>query len=91
MFYMCFLISITGADLLPDFFLEEGPESLRQKIVEQGGKPAFSGASKEAPAAGATSQVFKQIESLMNEELVKSINGIFQFNLKGNVQLVVFY
>ncbi|KAL4235783.1 Hydroxysteroid dehydrogenase-like protein 2 [Mactra antiquata] len=75
-----------GSPLLPDFFLDEGPEVLRQKIIEQGGKPAFgvgSSSTKSDTPAGATFQVFKQIEGLMNEDLVKSINGVFQFNLKG--------
>lgn len=72
-----------GKPLLPDFFLEEDPEYLRQRIVEQGGKPAFGGASKGAAAGGDTFKVFKQLESLLNEELVKTVGGVFKFDLKG--------
>lgn len=71
-----------GKPLLPDFFLEEDPESLRQQIVEQGGKPAFGGSSQHVQG-GATFQVFKQLESMVNEDLVKSVGGVFKFDLKG--------
>ena len=80
------LLNILGKPLLPDFFLEEDPEYLRQKIVEQGGKPAFGGQAKE-PQGGATFQVFKQLESMVNEDLVKSVGGVFKFDLKGNTIL----
>lgn len=69
--------------MLPDFFLDEDPESLKQQIVDQGGKPVFGGGATASKPAGASSQVFKQIEGLMSEDLVKSIGGIFQFNIKG--------
>lgn len=78
----------TGKSLLPDFFLEEDPEYLRQKMVEQGAKPAFGGASQQVQA-GATFQVFKQLESMLNEDLVKSVGGIFKFDLKGNLNLFI--
>ncbi|XP_045158567.1 hydroxysteroid dehydrogenase-like protein 2 [Mercenaria mercenaria] len=71
-----------GKPLLPDFFLEEDPEYLRQKIVEQGGKPAFGESSKEAQG-GETFQVFKQLEDMMTDDLVKSVGGVFKFDLKG--------
>ena len=74
---------VLGKPLLPDFFLEEDPEYLRQKIVEQGGKPAFGGANKEAQG-GSTLQVFKQLDNMINEDLVKSVGGVFKFELKGN-------
>ena len=87
MIYICF----SGKTLLPDFFLDEDPEALRQQIEEQGGRPAFGGSSRPQ-GKGATAQVFKQIESLLGEDLVKSMGGIFQFNLKGTVMtLTVFF
>ncbi|KAH3693711.1 hypothetical protein DPMN_081151, partial [Dreissena polymorpha] len=56
-----------GSNLLPDFFLELGPEALKSQI--------------EVKADSVLGKVFKQIEAMMSEDMVKSINGIFQFNL----------
>ena len=73
-----------GAKLLPDFFLDtEDPEALRDQMEKQGAKPAFGGGNKTATASSGPEKTFQIIQSLLNEELVKSINGIFQFNLSG--------
>lgn len=57
-------------------------------MAAEGAKPAFGGASS-SQGKGASGQVFKQIEGLMNEDLVKSMGGIFQFNLKGICFLLI--
>ena len=81
----CFHTYITGKPLLPDFFLEEGPEVLREKIMQGGGTPAFGGEVKtqKTSAGGSVAPVFDQIGSLLNEDLVKTMGGVFQFDLKG--------
>ena len=71
-----------GAKLLPDFFLDEDPNALRDQLEEEGGKPAFGGGSKASVARG-PAKTFQQIQALLSEDLVKSIGGIFQFNLSG--------
>ncbi|WAR24815.1 HSDL2-like protein [Mya arenaria] len=38
-----------STNLLPDFFLDEGPEVLQQKILDAGGKPAFMTGSGAKP------------------------------------------
>lgn len=75
---------VPGAKLLPDFFLDtEDPEALRDQMEKEGAKPAFGGGNKTAMASSGPAKTFKIIQSLLNEELVKSINGVFQFNLSG--------
>lgn len=73
---------VPGGKLLPDFFLEEDPEALRSQMVEEGATPAFSGGSKTAASSG-PAKTFQQIKGLLSEDLVKSIGGVFQFNLSG--------
>ncbi|XP_071126791.1 hydroxysteroid dehydrogenase-like protein 2 [Mytilus edulis] len=71
---------VPGNRLLPDFFLEEDPDFLRQQMVEDGAKPAFgrSSASSGGPAA-----TFETLKTMLNEDLVDSTKGVFQFNLSG--------
>lgn len=72
-----------GSKLLPDFFLDtEDPQALRDQMEQQGAKPAFGDGSK-TEVSGGPAKTFQQIQALLNEELVKSIGGIFQFNLSG--------
>lgn len=73
---------VPGSTLLPDFFLDgEDPHKIRQQMEEKGGTPAFGGGSKSA--AGGPAQTFSAIEGLLSEDLVSSMNGVFQFNLTG--------
>ena len=76
-----------GSTLLPDFFLDgEDPQQIRQQMEEKGAKPAFGGGSKTA--ASGPAQTFSAIEGLLSEDLVSSMNGVFQFNLTG---ILVFF
>lgn len=67
---------------MPDFFLdefEEKEEVMRQLKVNK---------AKSDPAAAENgdqvSGVFQKIQTLISDELVKSVNGVFDFNLSGN-------
>ena len=51
-------------------------------MEQEGATPAFGGGSKTTGSSGPT-KTFQQIKALMSEDLVKSIGGIFQFNLSG--------
>ena len=78
---------VVGSTLLPDFFLDgEDPHQIRQQMEEKGAKPAFGGGSKTA--ASGPAQTFSAIEGLLSEDLVSSMNGVFQFNLTG---ILVFF
>jgi len=80
------------AKLLPDFFLDgEDPDKLIQQMEEQGANLRFkkgeSGGAVDtaaAPAAGAggPAATFQKIQSMLTEDLAKSIGGSFLFDLK---------
>ncbi|XP_053558659.1 hydroxysteroid dehydrogenase-like protein 2 [Bombina bombina] len=74
-----------GHPLLPDFFLDESPEALTKKMENYGASATFKD-GKAQPAAEATSQVgetFKIIEKSINDEAIKSTQGVYQFVLSG--------
>ena len=84
----------SGGKPITDFFLDDDtPEGIVKQLKEDGAKLAFDhskGASDaEAGAAAAGNPVeatFQTINSMINPELVKSINGVYAFNLKGETQ-----
>ncbi|XP_013396626.1 hydroxysteroid dehydrogenase-like protein 2 [Lingula anatina] len=62
---------VPGNVLLPDFFLDVDPKQLQDQLDD--GKPSASGPQK----------IFQAIEKMLDEEMVKSVGGVFQFNLQG--------
>lgn len=84
---------VPGSKLLPDFFLDVGPEELAEQMSVHGATPAFyksapggptTSKTSAASASGGPAQTFKALEGMMSEELVKKINAVFQFDLTGN-------
>ena len=68
------------AELLPDFFLDEFEEKkdyMRQLNVSK----AKSDAGQPVDQV---SGVFQKIQGLITDELVQSVNGVFQFKLSGD-------
>uniref|UniRef100_A0A665TTK7 Hydroxysteroid dehydrogenase-like protein 2 n=1 Tax=Echeneis naucrates TaxID=173247 RepID=A0A665TTK7_ECHNA len=78
-----------GHPLLPDFFLDEAPETLVQQMEQHGATPAFkpppsSSSSSAVPqSSGPIESTFDIIRGVINEDLVKSTQGIYQFDLSG--------
>ncbi|TWW66547.1 Hydroxysteroid dehydrogenase-like protein 2 [Takifugu flavidus] len=76
-----------GHPLLPDFFLDEAPDYLVEKMEEHGATPAFkppSSSSSAPPSAGGPIEsTFEVIKGVINEDVVKSTQGIYQFDLSG--------
>lgn len=75
-----------GHPLLPDFFLDESPEDLVQIMEEHGATPAFKPPSSQAPPSspsGPIETTFDIIRSVINEDVVKSTNGLYRFDLSG--------
>ncbi|KAM3600167.1 uncharacterized protein V6R79_018826 [Siganus canaliculatus] len=69
-----------GHPLLPDFFLDEAPETLVKTMEEHGATPAF----KPPPSAGGPIEsTFDVIKGVVTEDVVKSTQGVFQFDLSG--------
>ncbi|XP_074545863.1 hydroxysteroid dehydrogenase-like protein 2 [Halichoeres trimaculatus] len=74
-----------GHPLLPDFFLDEAPEALAQQMEQHGATPAFKPPqSSAAPtSSGPIESTFSAIRGVINEDVVKSTQGIYQFDLSG--------
>lgn len=75
-----------GHPLLPDFFLDETPESLVEKMEQHGATPAFkppSSSSATPTSGGPVETTFDAIKGVINEDVVKSTQGIYQFDLSG--------
>ncbi|CAN9504636.1 unnamed protein product [Ophioblennius macclurei] len=75
-----------GHPLLPDFFLDETPENLAQQMEQHGATPAFKPPpSSEAPPSSSSpvESTFDIIRGIINEDIVKSTQGIYQFDLSG--------
>uniref|UniRef100_U5EZ86 Hydroxysteroid dehydrogenase-like protein 2 n=1 Tax=Corethrella appendiculata TaxID=1370023 RepID=U5EZ86_9DIPT len=69
--------------LMPDFFLDVGPEELA-KFAAEGSHAAQVKKSSAAASGGQIDELFAKIESLLSEEICKKTNAIYQFNVKGN-------
>ncbi|KAM9455560.1 hydroxysteroid dehydrogenase-like protein 2 [Clarias gariepinus] len=65
-----------GHQLLPDFFLDEDPETLRKQL-EDAGK-----SSAEVPASP-IADTFTVIKGVISPEVVKSTQGVYRFELSG--------
>ncbi|KAM9801013.1 hydroxysteroid dehydrogenase-like protein 2 [Neosynchiropus ocellatus] len=70
-----------GHPLLPDFFLDEALEHLEK----HGATPAFKAPASAAAAssAGPIEATFDMIRNVINEEVVQSTRGVYQFDLSG--------
>ncbi|KAM7435537.1 Hydroxysteroid dehydrogenase-like protein 2 [Porites harrisoni] len=71
---------VPGSKLLPDFFLDvEGYDP--QEMVESQKKMTQS--TSQGSSGEGVAQIFDKIKSLGDEELVRSVNGVFEFHLDG--------
>lgn len=71
-------------NLLPDFFLGEGPEGIA-KFKDGLVAPATKKTETSAAASkGQIEGLFAKIESVLSEELVQKTNAVFLFNVKGD-------
>jgi hypothetical protein len=91
------LILNSGAELMPDFFLEgvDTIHSSQYGIMRSGGAPAQPAAAQsEAPSSSGAAAggeggeilgIFDKIKGLMDPEMVKKTNAVFQFDVKGKI------
>ena len=67
---------------------------MMDEIASKGGTPRFAGGKDTAAAGGAEAaapgggiaDTFNTIQGMLNEETVKSIGGVFLFDLKGTTR-----
>lgn len=76
-----------GHPLLPDFFLDDAPETLVKKMEQHGATPAFKPPSA---SSGPIQSTFDVIKGVINEDVVKTTQGIYQFDLSGEHEGVWF-
>lgn len=70
--------------LMPDFFLDDNLGEIN-KWNAQENAPKYSTTDDKKPTAGGgqVQQLFDKIASMLNEDIVKRTNAIYQFNVKG--------
>ncbi|XP_074850774.1 hydroxysteroid dehydrogenase-like protein 2 isoform X2 [Carettochelys insculpta] len=88
-----------GHPLLPDFFLDVDPNTLAMQMEAHGATPAFKegkkldGAKPEGPDGaesatvkplGPVAETFKIIQGLINEDIVKTTQAVYMFELLGD-------
>ena len=73
-------VTSTGSKLLQDFFLDDEDSSAQEMIGAH--KKITENAAQGSQRDGVV-KIFETIKSLCNEELVKSVNGVFEFHLEG--------
>lgn len=72
-----------GHPLLPDFFLDEAPEVLMEQMEQHGATPAFKPPSSSS-SSGPIESTFEAIRGVLSEDVVKSTQGVYQFDLSGD-------
>uniref|UniRef100_UPI003AADD765 hydroxysteroid dehydrogenase-like protein 2 isoform X2 n=1 Tax=Centroberyx gerrardi TaxID=166262 RepID=UPI003AADD765 len=75
-----------GHPLLPDFFLDEEPEGLVKQMEQHGATPAFKpplSSSAPSPSDGPIESTFDVIRGVINADVIKATQGIYQFDLSG--------
>ncbi|GAA6076717.1 hydroxysteroid dehydrogenase-like protein 2, partial [Tachysurus ichikawai] len=65
-----------GHQLLPDFFLDEDPETLKKQME------SHEKASADSPSSP-IADTFKVIKGVISPEVVKSTQGVYRFQLSG--------
>ena len=78
-----------GHELLPDGFIDSVDENVFSMVPgsskAKGEKAASSGGSGGGGGAGGVSNVFKDVEGILNEDLVKKVNAVYAFDVQGKV------
>ncbi|KAG0723646.1 Hydroxysteroid dehydrogenase-like protein 2 [Chionoecetes opilio] len=76
-----------SSPLLPDFFLDEFDAAV-ERAQELGARPKFMDGkvveSEKPKAGGQVAEVFTQIESFLNPELVEKTKAVFSFEVSGD-------
>lgn len=73
---------VPGAKLMPDYFID-GAEEFFMQSEAQFKKMSKSSASPSSSGGGDVKGLFTQIKALLNEDLVKQVSAIYQFELTG--------
>uniref|UniRef100_A0A8D1KEY4 Hydroxysteroid dehydrogenase-like protein 2 n=1 Tax=Sus scrofa TaxID=9823 RepID=A0A8D1KEY4_PIG len=75
-----------GHPLLPDFFLDEQPETVIKKMESHGADPELKKEKSPPPpkpCSGAVEETFRIVKESLSDDVVKATQAIYQFELSG--------
>lgn len=75
-----------GHPLLPDFFLDEFPDTITQKMESHGAAPQLKEEKPQPPSksrSGAVEETFKVVKNSLSDDIVKATQAIYKFELSG--------
>nr|XP_060465547.1 hydroxysteroid dehydrogenase-like protein 2 [Panthera onca] len=76
----------TGHPLLPDFFLDEHPDTIIKKVESRGAVPELKEEKPQPPPkprSGAVEETFRIVKDSLTDDVVKATQAIYQFELSG--------
>ena len=71
-----------GHELLPDGFID-GVDENAFSMVPGSSKAKGEKAASSGAGAGGVANVFKDVEGILNEDLVKKVNAVYAFDVQG--------
>ncbi|XP_019605103.2 hydroxysteroid dehydrogenase-like protein 2 [Rhinolophus sinicus] len=75
-----------GHSLLPDFFLDELPDTVTKKMGSHGAIPELKDDKLQPapkPRSGTVEETFKVIKESLTDDIVKTTQAVYQFELSG--------
>ncbi|XP_046923954.1 hydroxysteroid dehydrogenase-like protein 2 isoform X1 [Lynx rufus] len=75
-----------GHPLLPDFFLDEHPDTIIKKVESRGAVPELKEEKPQPPPkprSGAVEETFRIVKDSLTDDVVQATQGIYQFELSG--------
>uniref|UniRef100_A0A8C8XU97 Hydroxysteroid dehydrogenase-like protein 2 n=2 Tax=Panthera TaxID=9688 RepID=A0A8C8XU97_PANLE len=75
-----------GHPLLPDFFLDEHPDTIIKKVESRGAVPELKEEKPQPPPkprSGAVEETFRIVKDSLTDDVVKATQAIYQFELSG--------
>ncbi|XP_021534486.1 hydroxysteroid dehydrogenase-like protein 2 isoform X1 [Neomonachus schauinslandi] len=77
-----------GQPLLPDFFLDEHPDTITKKMESHDAVPELKEEKSQPPPkprSGAVAETFRIVKDSLSDDVVKATQAIYQFELSGEV------
>ncbi|XP_036891614.1 hydroxysteroid dehydrogenase-like protein 2 [Sturnira hondurensis] len=75
-----------GHPLLPDFFLDEFPDTITQKMETHGAAPQLKEEKPQSPSkprSEAVEETFRVVKNSLSDDIVKATQAIYKFELSG--------
>lgn len=74
-----------GHPLLPDFFLDEYPDTVTKKMESHGADTKLKEEQQppSKPPSGAVKETFRIVKASLSDDLVKATQAVYQFELSG--------